>query len=212
MSCMRIFIAIVLTGLALPAEGNIAIADDTSAVPNAQFARDRNAEIDASIAHVDAEKTAEFEHARNEEIETALAEYRRAVFNRDRNDEINASLAAVAAERTREAQAAIEAEFERQQNAMVEASTVRVAAVQLAEFEEERNREINAAMAASQDAKFAEARNAEIEASVAAVEQTRQESEFAAARNAEIEISLSTVNARLHPIETGSIARSADSQ
>ncbi len=46
-----------------------------------------------------------------------------------------------------------------------------------------------------------------IERSMAAVAAARQEEQFAAARNAEIEISLSAVNARQHPIETGSIAQ-----
>lgn len=207
MSYMRIVIAIVLTGLAVPATGNFAIADETSPVSDAEFARERNAEIDASMGRVDAEKRAEFEHARNEEIDRALAAYRRAAFNRQRNDEINASLAAVEADRTREAQATVEAEFECEQNALADASMVRVSAVQLAEFEKERNQEIDTAMAAHQAAEFAEERNSEVEASMATVEQARRESEFAAARNAEIEISLSTVNARLHPIETGSIAR-----
>lgn len=207
MSYMRIVIAIVLTGLAVPATGNFAIADETSPVSDAEFARERNAEIDASMARVDAEKTAEFEHARNEEINRVLAAYRRAAFNRQRNDEINASLAAVAADRTREAQATAEAEFERGQDALADASMARVSSVQLAEFEKVRNQEIDSTMATYEYAKFAEERNSEIEASMAAAEQARRESEFAAARNAEIEISLSTVNARLHPIETGSIAR-----
>ncbi len=112
MSYMRIITAIVLTGLAIPAAANSAFADETSSpISNAEFARERNAEIDTSMARFEAEKTAEFEKARNEEIDRAMASSRQAAFDRERNEEIDASLAAVAAERVREEQATAEAEF-----------------------------------------------------------------------------------------------------
>ncbi len=94
MSYMRMMLAIVLTGLAIPAEGNLASATEALDVSDANFARARNAEIDAALARVDAARTAELERMQNEEIDAASAASAQEKFNRERNQEINASLIA----------------------------------------------------------------------------------------------------------------------
>ena len=107
-------------------------------------------------------RAAEFEHARNAEIETVLAAYREAQFARQRNAEIDSSINAVSVERGRE--------YVRELNARADADR---AAAREAEFARARNAEIDGAIAASQDAAFGRARNAEAEASIAAVNAQR---------------------------------------
>jgi outer membrane protein OmpA-like peptidoglycan-associated protein len=79
------------------------------------FERARNAEIEASLAAVNAERERAFERARNAEIEASIAAVnaeRARQFARDRNAEIEASLAAVKAERERTFAAARNAEID----------------------------------------------------------------------------------------------------
>ena len=111
---------------------------------------------------MEAVRTAEFEHARDAEIETVLTAYREAQFGRQRNAEIDASISTVSVERGRE--------YVRELNAKADADR---AAAREAEFARARNAEIDSAIAASQDAAFARTRNAEAEASVATVNTQR---------------------------------------
>ena len=136
--------------------------DDCQRAHEAEFARARNAEIEASVAAVAVVRTVEFEHARNAEIETVLAAYREAQFAQQRNAEIDTSISAVSVERGRE--------YVRELNARADADR---AAAREAEFALARNAEIDTAIAASQDAAFARARNAEAEQSIAAVNAQR---------------------------------------
>ncbi len=205
MSYMRMLLAIVLTGLAFAAEVSAVSAGEAPTAYAQSFADDRNAEIDASMVRVEAASIAEFERARNQEIDSASAASAQAKFNRERNEEIEASLAAVANERARETREEQVLEFAREQNRLAEASMARVVAVQNDEFEMVRNQEIEAASSASAAARFAEQRNAEIERSLAAVSAARQEEQFAAARNSEIALSISAVDGSRHRLETGSI-------
>jgi hypothetical protein len=92
----------------------------------AEFVRQRNAEINASINRVAADRAAvELARRHNAEIEASIARVaaRRAAeeFARQRNAEIDASIARVAARRAAE-------EFARQRNAEIDASIARVAA------------------------------------------------------------------------------------
>jgi hypothetical protein len=141
MSRVRSVFAIVLSGLAVPAAGQTTLPETNSvaaaqltaftqarnaeietvlaAYREAQFARKRNAEIDASInavsvergreyvrelnARTDADRAAareaEFARARNAEIDGAIAASQDAAFARARNAEAEASIAAVNAQR-----------------------------------------------------------------------------------------------------------------
>lgn len=207
MSYMRMLLAIVLTGLAFPAEVNAGSAGEAPMTSAPTFADERNAEIDASIARVEVARMAEFQWVRNREIDAASAASAQAKFNRERNEEIEASFAAVANELARETKEAQELEFVSEQNRLAEASMARVTAIQSSEFARERNQEIESASSASEAARFAEQRNAEIERSLAAVAAARQEEQFAAARNSEIALSISAVDGSRHQLETGSIRR-----
>ena len=134
MSRMWNSLAIVAITLVVPTMFAPAFADPKS---EAEFARARNAEIDASMARVEAAQTAEFEKERNAEIDASMAkvalvrseeyaaqvlsEKANADFARARNAEIDASLAAVANARRDEA-------FAMARNAEIDASLAAVAA------------------------------------------------------------------------------------
>jgi outer membrane protein OmpA-like peptidoglycan-associated protein len=182
------------------------------------FTRARNAEINASIAAVNAARawqfisgtycqtsnsaTARCQAERTQELALARSycksststtprcEVERArEFAAARNAEIYAALAAVKAERTR----ALALNLTHCKGAGP--MTPRCEAQQAREFAADRNAEINASMAAvaTQRARsFAAARNAEINASMAAVAAVRT---FDTARNAEIDASMATVAA-----------------
>ena len=177
------------------------------------FTKARNAEINASIARVnaarlalsttycktpysttprcEAERARQFAKARNAEINASIAKVAAVrSFEKARNAEINASIAAVKRERARAFAAA--------RNAEINASIAAVEREHARAFVAARNAEIDASIAkvkAVREAQaFAAARNAEINASIAAVERARAR-EFAAARNAEIDASIAKVKA-----------------
>jgi len=177
-----------------------------------EFAAARNAEINASMATVNAVRAREFAAARNAETNASMAAVkaeRVRQFAAARNAEINASMAAVEAAREHTLAAAqapdmqawlqsLNAQYEKvafaaARNAEIDASMETVKAVR--EFEQARNAEIDASLAAVRAERarnFAKARNAEINASIAAVTAERTRA-FAAARNAEINTSLAAV-------------------
>jgi outer membrane protein OmpA-like peptidoglycan-associated protein len=145
------------------------------------FAAERNAEINASLAAVrEARRLAlSMTHCKTPDSTTPRCEAERArEFAAERNAEINASLAAVAAVRARQFAAA--------RNAEINASIAAVEAEHERQFAAARNAEIDASLAA---VAFVRQRNAEIDASIAAVK-AEHERQFAAARNAEIDTSL----------------------
>ena len=133
MSRMWNLLAVVVTMFAVP---TIAVPAFANSESDAAFALAQNAEIDASMARVEAVQTAEFEEERNAEIDASMAkvalvrsqEYgpemrakADADFARARNAEIDASLAAVANVRRDEA-------FAMARNAEIDASVAAVAA------------------------------------------------------------------------------------
>jgi outer membrane protein OmpA-like peptidoglycan-associated protein len=170
------------------------------------FAAARNAEIEASIARVNAERTRTFAAARNAEIERSIAvvnaergramalamshcksanatsprcvAQRKRDFAAAQNAQIERSIAAVNAERARI--------FAKARNSEIELSIARVDAERTRAFAAARNAEIERSLAA---VAFNRARNAEIERSVAAVEIERAR-RFAAEQNAQIERSI----------------------
>jgi outer membrane protein OmpA-like peptidoglycan-associated protein len=151
-----------------------------------EFAAERNAEINASIARVAAARrlALSMTHCKTPDSTTPRCEAEHArQFAAARNAEIDASLAAVKAERARE--------FAAQRNAEINASLAAVAAEHARQFVAERNAEINASIAAVE---FVRQRNAEIDASLAAVKAERAR-QFAAERNAEANASLAAVKA-----------------
>jgi outer membrane protein OmpA-like peptidoglycan-associated protein len=166
-----------------------------------EFAAARNAEINASIAAVNAERAHVLAlsrtHCKTADSTTPRCEAERArEFAEVRNAEINASIAAVNAERARAFAAA--------RNAEISASIAAVNAQRAPAFAAARNAEINAsiaAVAAERARAFAAARNAEINASIAAVAAERARA-FAATRNAEINASIAAVNALRGPAYT----------
>jgi outer membrane protein OmpA-like peptidoglycan-associated protein len=157
------------------------------------FAAARNAEINASIAAVNAERARvlaqSMTNCKTANSTTPRCEAERArEFAAARNAEIDASIAAVGAERARAFAAARNAEIN----------------VSIAAVDAERSRA------------FAAAHNAEIDASIAAVDAERARA-FAAARNAEINASiaaseaqralrLALASARQTRVETGAIS------
>jgi isopentenyl diphosphate isomerase/L-lactate dehydrogenase-like FMN-dependent dehydrogenase len=89
-------------------------------------------------------------------------------------------------------------EFEQARNAEIDASIAAVAARSTQEeFEQARNAEIDASIAAvaarRAQEEFEQARNAEIDASIAAVAAGRAQEEFEQARNAEIDASIAAI-------------------
>jgi outer membrane protein OmpA-like peptidoglycan-associated protein len=169
------------------------------------FVRDRNAEIDASMAAYSAQRA--FTLARNREIEASIAatEARRTKeFVRARNAEITASLSRVSAERA----------FAQARNKEIEVSVAASEAWRTKEFARARNAEINVALAAYSANRelmaFAAARNAESE-KVAAIAQKARLREFARARNAEIEVALAADKAQRELVAFAA-ARNAESE
>ncbi len=182
-----------------------------------EFAADRNAEINASIAAVAAaravpaltltyckapnstsprceterahELALELSHCHSDASTTPRCEAERTrEFAAARNAEINASIAKVAQVR--------ELALSLTHCKTAESTAPRCQVERAREFAAARNAEINASIAmvnAVRVGEFAAARNAEINASIAAVNAAR-ERDFAAARNAEINASVAMVN------------------
>ena len=159
-------------------------------IEQAEFARQRNAEIDASIANVS--RTRAFEHARNAEIAASIAAVnatRTRQLEIEQNALANRVLAVANAERNRR--------FAAYQNELATDSVVRVAALrkwQLAmsttHCKSPRSRTPRCAAERAQ--KFAKRQNALATASIERVKAERAR-QFAAARNAEIEASIAAV-------------------
>lgn len=148
------------------------------------FVRERNAEIETSMAAYNADRA--FARARNKEIEASIARseaWRTKEFTRARNAEITASLSRVSAERA----------FAQARNREIEKSFAAAETRRMREFARARNAEIEVSLAAYTAERalvaFAAARNAEAAQVVAAVERVRTR-EFARARNAEIDVAL----------------------
>ena len=219
---LRTAILPLFTALIVPAFGETATSSCHSwnaSYCEAEFAKARNAEIDASIAAAKVAREHRFAEARNAEIEASILTVRAAresefALNRTscespdsnlppcqgeiaanfaaaRNAEIEASLAAVDAER--------EHRFAQARNAEIEASIATVEAARA------RQQALNRTSCESPDANlapcqgevaanFAKARNAEIEASIAAAN-TERERRFAQERNTEIAASVAAVKA-----------------
>ena len=191
MSRLRIPIALIASGLALPAMGkatNVGSAElSVGPIVNIECrslsSGQLNIEIECSIARVEVLFANAFARARNAEINASIARVaaqRAKAFEQARNAEINASIARVA--------------FYRARNGEINASVARVNAQRLKTFVATRNAEINASIArvAAQRAQaFKQARNAEINASIALVV-------FHRARNAEINASIARVKAQHH--------------
>ena len=159
-------------------------------IEQAEFARERNAEIDASIAAV--ARARAFEQARNNEIAASIAAVN-AVRTRQLEIEQNALatrvLAVANAERDRR--------FTAHQNALATASVERVAAVRKWELAMSMThckspRSRTPRCAAERAYKFAKRQNALATASIERVKAER-ERQFAAARNAEIKASIAAV-------------------
>ena len=219
---LRTAILPLFTALIVPAFGETATSSCHSwnaSYCEAEFAKARNAEIDASIAAAKVAREHRFAEARNAEIEASILTVKAAresefALNRTscespdsnlppcqgeiaanfaaaRNAEIEASLAAVDAER--------EHRFAQARNAEIEASIATVEAARA------RQQALNRTSCESPDANlapcqgevaanFAKARNAEIEASIAAAN-TERERRFAQERNTEIAASVVAVKA-----------------
>lgn len=168
----RTLLPLLLSSLAVPAAAGeysvcLTAADSVSCViEQAEFTRQRNAEIDASIATV--ARARAFEQARNAEIEASIAAVNAArSFERTRNEEINASIATVQRARA----------FEKARNAEIEASIAAVNAVRARQLAAEQNALATAAIIAAnaeRDHRFAAAQNALAEQSVAAVKGARK--------------------------------------
>ena len=159
-------------------------------IEQAEFTRQRNAEIDASIASV--ARARAFEQARNAEIAASIAAVDAARMRQlaiEQNALANRVLAAVNAERDRR--------FAAYQNALATDSIARVAAVRrwelamsLTHCKSPRSRTPRCQAERAQ--KFAKRQNALATASIARVKAER-ERQFSAARNAEIEASIAAV-------------------
>ncbi len=186
MSRLRIPIALIASGLALPAMGkatNVGSAElSVGPIVNIECrslsSGQLNIEIECSIARVEVLYANAFARARNAEINASIARVRAQrlkAFEQARNAEINASIARVA--------------FHRARNGEINASIAGVRAQRLKAFEQARNAEINASIAL---VVFRRARNAEINASIARVKGLRLKA-FEAARNAEINGSIALV-------------------
>ena len=194
---VRTFIPVLLTSVAaLPAAAGqydicIAAADSVNCIiEQAEFTRQRNAEIDASIATV--ARTRAFEQARNAEIAASIAAVGAA---RTRQLEIEQNalatrvLAAANAERTRR--------FAAYQNQLAADSVQRVTALRKWELAMSRThcqaqRSRTPRCLAERAQKFAKRQNALATASIERVKAER-ERQFAAARNAEIAASIAAV-------------------
>ncbi len=198
MSRLRIPIALIASGLALPAMGkatNVGSAElSVGPIVNIECrslsSGQLNIEIECSIARVEVLYANAFARARNAEIDASIARVsaqRAKAFEQARNAESNASIFRVAEVRLNE--------FEQARNGEIDDSIARVA------FHRARNVEINASVArvnAQRLKTFEATRNAEINASIALVA-------FRRARNAEINASIALVNARRALLETGAI-------
>ncbi len=212
MSRLRIPIALIASGLALPAMGkatNVGSAElSVGPIVNIECrslsSGQLNIEIECSIARVEVLYANAFARARNAEIDASIARVsaqRAKVFEQARNAESTASIFRVAEVRLNEFEQARNAEinastarvaFYRARNGEINASVARVNAQRLKTFVATRNAEINASIArvAAQRAKaFEQARNAEIDASIAIVAFHRD-------RNAEINASIAGVKAQ----------------
>ena len=168
---MRTILPLLLSSLAMPAAAGeysicLTAADSLSCViEQAEFAHQRNLEIDVSLATVEGVRA--FDKARNLEIDASIA----AVdgvrgFDRARNAEIHASMATVEGVRA----------FEKARSAEIEASIAAVNAVRAQQFAAERNAQIDgtiAAVKAERDRQLAAEQNAQIDASMAAAKAAR---------------------------------------
>jgi outer membrane protein OmpA-like peptidoglycan-associated protein len=203
MSRLRIPIALIASGLALPAMGkatNVGSAElSVGPIVNIECrslsSGQLNIEIECSIARVEVLYANAFARARNAEIDASIARVkglRLKAFEQARNAEINASIALVAFRRARNAEinaSIARVAFHRARNAEINASIAGVRAQRLKAFEQARNAEINASIAL---VAFHRARNAEINASIAGVKAQRHKA-FEQARNAEINASIALV-------------------
>lgn len=169
----------------------LAAADTVNCIiEQVEFTRQRNAEIDASIATVTRARA--FEQARNAEIAASIAAVNAARTRQleiEQNTLANRVLAVANAERNRR--------FAAYQNALASDSIVRVAAVRkwelamsLTHCKSPRSRTPRCTAERAQ--KFARRQNALATASVDRV-QAERERQFSAARNAEIEASIAAV-------------------
>jgi outer membrane protein OmpA-like peptidoglycan-associated protein len=190
----------------------LAAADSVNCIiEQAEFTRQRNAEIDASIATV--VRTRGFEQARNAEIDASIATVARTrAFEQARNAEIAASIAAVGAARTRQLEieqnalatrvlAVANAErtrrFAAYQNQLTADSVQRVTSLRKWELAMSRThcqaqRSRTPRCLAERAQKLAKRQNALATASIERVKAER-ERQFAAARNAEIATSIAAV-------------------
>lgn len=167
MSRLRIPIALIASGLALPALGKttnfgsaeLSVGPIVNIECRSLSSGQLNIEIECSIARVEVLYAKAFARARNAEINASTA---RVAFHRARNGEINASVARVNAQRLKT--------FVTTRNAEINASIARVAAQRAKAFKQARNAEINASIAR---VAFHRARNAEINASIALVSARR---------------------------------------
>jgi outer membrane protein OmpA-like peptidoglycan-associated protein len=194
---LRTLILPLLSALIAPAFGETTSSSCESwnaSYCDAQFARARNAEIDASIMAVRMTRVQPASRSACETADASLSPCEGEVaanFAAERNAEINASIAAVQVERDRRFAAA--------RNAEVEASILTVQAARESEFALRRTScespDANLPPCEGEvAANFAKARNAEIDLSIAAVAIER-ERRFAQARNAEITASIVAVKA-----------------
>lgn len=192
----RTLLPLLLSSLAMPAAAGeysvcLTAADSVSCViEQAEFTRQRNAEIDASIATV--ARVRAFEQARNAEIEATIAAVNAVRARRlaaEQNALIDASIAAVKAERDRQ--------FAARQNALINASIAAVKAARqrdLALFATHCKTPDSTAprCAAERAREFAARQNALSNASIALVNAARDQA-FATARNREINASIIAV-------------------
>ncbi len=200
MSRLRTAILPLFTALIVPAFGETATTSCqtwNASYCEAEFAKARNAEVDASIAAAQAAREQTFIEARNAEIEASILTVKAAResefalrrtscespeanlppcesevaanFAKARDAEIEASIAAANVERERR--------FAQERNAEITASIATVKAARVRDYAEARTAEMLtwvSAIRGERTQRFAEARNAEIDASIAAVKAARE--------------------------------------
>jgi outer membrane protein OmpA-like peptidoglycan-associated protein len=167
----RTLLPLLISSLAFPAAAGeygtcLTAADSLSCIiEQVEFARQRNAEIDASMETVASVRA--FERARNAEIDASMAIVASVrAFARARNAEIDASMATVARARA----------FQQARNAEIDASIAAVNTVRTHELEIAQNILADAALGAAngeRNRRFAAHQNALASASMAAVETAR---------------------------------------
>jgi outer membrane protein OmpA-like peptidoglycan-associated protein len=193
---MPLISALLLSAAALPTAAGeyssclTALDTVNCIIEQAEFTRQRNAEIDASIAAVAGARS--FEQARNNEIDASIA-----AVNATRTRQLEIEQNALSARVLAAANAERDRRFAAYQNALATTSVERVAAVRkwdlamsLTHCKSPRSRTPRCQTERVQ--KFAKRQNALASASVARVKAER-EHQFAAARNAEIEASTAAV-------------------